>query len=136
MSYFFGTTSKERLKGVHPELIQVVTKGLEMMDLVIVGGGRTLAQQRQFVKEGKSQTMNSKHLMQPSGFYEAIDLTPYPNFDWSNPRGAADLLIMGGMLLTAAWELNVRIRYGGDWNGNWKNSDNGFQDLDHIELLS
>lgn len=135
MSYVFGPSSRQKLKGVHPDLIQVVTKGLELMDLVILGGVRTLRQQRIYVKQGLSKTMDSKHLIQPSGFAEALDLAPYPNFDWESERGAADLLMMGGGLLAVAWELGIRIRYGGDWNGNWRNSDNGFQDLDHIELV-
>ncbi len=37
-------------------------------------------------------------------------------------------------MFRAAKELNVTIRWGGDWNGNGKSEDERFYDSPHFEL--
>ena len=41
---------------------------------------------------------------------------------------------MGGMIRGIAKQLNVNVRYGGDWDGDGKTKDNNFDDLVHIEI--
>lgn len=61
-----------RLEGVHPDLVRVVQNAAAGGALFRVTEGlRTAERQRQLVAEGKSQTMDSRHL---TG--HAVDVTP------------------------------------------------------------
>lgn len=129
----YGPRSEENFKGVHPSLVALFREAIKYRDISIIDGVRTIEEQRRFVAKGDSKTMNSMHLPQEDGLSHAIDATPYP-FDWNAVGADRDLLLFGGFILGLAATLGLKIRYGGDWNGNWKNSDNGFQDLDHFEI--
>ena len=135
MKHSFGPASLKAMQQVHPSLVRLMTLVLVEIDISVVDGIRTLDQQRLFVAKGLSKTMNSKHLPQPDGLSHALDVVPWAGFDWNAPRATNDLLLFGGFVLGVASQASIGVRYGGDWNGNWKNSDNGFQDLDHFELL-
>ena len=68
------------------------------------------------VKEGKSQTMNSRHL---TG--HAVDLVPFPvSWDWTYFYPIADAM------KDAAQELGVDLEWGGDWKS--------FKDGPHFQL--
>ncbi len=56
--------SEKNLEGVKPQLVAVVRRALELteVDFGITEGLRTKERQKQLVAEGKSQTMNSRHL--------------------------------------------------------------------------
>ena len=41
---------------------------------------------------------------------------------------------MGGMIRGIAKQLNVPVRWGGDWDSDGDIKDNGFDDLVHIEI--
>ena len=41
---------------------------------------------------------------------------------------------MGGMIRGIALQLNVPVRWGGDWDGDGEIKDNSFDDLVHIEI--
>ena len=72
--YKLGARSKQRLKGVHEDLIKVVERAIEItkVDFGVTEGLRTTETQRKYVETGKSQTMESKHL---TG--DAVDLVAY-----------------------------------------------------------
>ncbi len=98
----------ERLVGVKPELVMVVIEAGNHMDFQVQQGLRTLAQQREYVAAGKSQTMNSRHL---TG--DAVDLTVLhggvPVWDWSLYEQLA------GIVKSIARKQGVAITWGGDW---------------------
>ena len=73
--YKLGQTSLERLEGVHPDLVSVVKRAIEIteQDFSVLEGLRSIEQQRKNVARGVSKTMNSRHL---TG--HAVDLVPYP----------------------------------------------------------
>jgi len=71
---------------------------------------------------------DSKHNCFPS---RAIDITPEP-VDWNN---LPPFYILAGLFLATASSLGVKVRWGGDWNGNWNMKDQSFHDLGHFELL-
>ena len=64
MSFYLGKHSLENLRGVHPDLVKVVKRAIHLtkVDFKVIEGKRTEACQRQLVVNGKSQTMNSRHL--------------------------------------------------------------------------
>jgi len=107
MPYQLGLRSKQRLSGVHPDLVAVVKRAIEIseQDFGVTEGIRNIDRQRQLVATGKSTTMNSRHL---TG--HAVDLVPYPvSWDWEHFYPIADAMKQ------AAEELNVAIEWGGDW---------------------
>ncbi len=123
--YRFGKRSKERLKGVKPELVNVLNELVKIMDVTIIEGLRTEERQKELVASGASKTKYSKHL---EG--KAVDLAPYP-IDW---KDRDRFHYMGGMIRGIAKQLNVNVRWGGDWDGDGETKDNGFDDLVHVEL--
>ena len=82
-TFVLGTRSLERLQGVHPQLVAVVKRAIELssQDFAVNEGLRTAARQKQLVATGASQTMNSKHLKQADGYGHAVDLVPWGDFD-------------------------------------------------------
>ena len=110
MGFILGKKSKERLVGVHPDLVAVVQRAIEITDIdfTVLEGMRTLERQRQLVAAGASKTMNSRHL---TG--HAVDLAPLLNgkvsWDWPLYHRLAPFVDR------AAKELGVPIEWGGRW---------------------
>lgn len=118
MGYQLGNKSKRKLRGVHPDLIAVVERAIEIseQDFTVLEGLRSISRQRQLFSTGKSTTMNSRHL---TG--HAVDLAPWPiSWDWDKFYPIADAMKQ------AADELDVDIVWGGDWKS--------FPDGPHWEL--
>ena len=113
--------SKKRLEGVDERLKAVVIECAArcLFPFNVSEGLRTVEQQREYVKQGKSRTMNSKHL---TG--KAVDLYPLTmnrkQVDWSRFEELADLMFQ------VASDQGTEIV----WGGNWKT----FVDKCHFEL--
>lgn len=122
----FGKKSQERLRGVNSELVNVLFELVKIMDVTIIEGVRSQERQDRLVAEGKSKTKFSKHL---TG--RAVDLAPYP-IDWEDRDR---FHYMGGMLRGIAHQMDVKVRWGGDWDGDGETKNNNFDDLVHIELV-
>lgn len=127
----FSQKSLNNLQGVKPELVKVVKRALELspVDFGVREGLRTVEQQRENVRKGVSQTMNSKHI---TG--DAVDLYPsvLPVGWQTNPKVWLPVL---NAVKQAADEQGVKLRYG----INWKNDPNlpietKFIDAPHVEL--
>lgn len=127
----FSQKSLNNLQGVKPELVTVVKRALELspVDFGVREGLRTVEQQRENVRKGVSQTMNSKHI---TG--DAVDLYPsvLPAGWQTNPKVWLPVL---NAVKQAADEQGVKLRYG----INWKNDPNlpietKFIDAPHVEL--
>ena len=108
----FSNKSKEKLKGVHPDLVKVLELAITYtkQDFSITEGVRTKEQQAIYVRTGKSQTMNSKHLVQKDGYGHAIDVVPYP-VSWELEK----FYPIADAITKAAKELKVTVRWGGAW---------------------
>ncbi len=114
--FLFSVRSHVRLNGVHPDLVAIVKLAIQRTstDFMVVEGVRTLAQQREYVTKGASQTMNSYHLPQADGLGHAVDLAPLVNGaipwnDWAQFKTLADVV------KACAAELGVPVEWGGDW---------------------
>ena len=122
-----GTRSRERLQGVHPDLVKVVERAIELTeyDFSVIEGLRSVETQRQYVAKGVSKTMNSRHI---TG--HAVDLYPVGKpTPWERCPAIADAMFR------AAKELGISIRWGGDWNQDGSSKDERFYDGPHFELL-
>ncbi len=118
MSYVLGKRSKERLQGVHPDLVAVVELAISIshVDFTVLEGIRSRDRQKELVAKGASKTMNSRHL---TG--HAVDLAPWPiSWEWEGFYPIADAMKQ------AAEELSVDL----EWGGDWKN----FPDGPHFQL--
>ena len=127
--FLFSNRSLKNLVGVHPDLVLVVRRALEIttQDFVVIEGRRTVERQQELVAKGKSKTLNSRHL---TG--HAVDLIPYPpngDFDsdgifniddWDAYRPIAEAM------KRAAKEYGITIEWGGDWKS--------FADGPHYQL--
>lgn len=94
-------------------------------DIIVLEGIRSPERQKQLVAEGKSKTMNSRHL---TG--DAVDLAPYP-IDWNDKKRFEE---MASHMLAASKLVGVRITWGGDWNENGRSDDEKFYDGPHFQL--
>ena len=119
--YTLGRRSRFNLSGVHPDLVKVVERAIEIttVDFMVIEGVRTPERQKQLVEAGASQTLNSRHI---TG--HAVDLAAWVGgeirWDWPlYPK------IASAMQLAAA-ELRIPI----EWGGNWKR----FKDGPHFQL--
>ena len=114
--------SLQRLEGVHPDLVKVVLRAAEITETTfqVVEGLRTLERQRQYVRQGASRTMKSRHL---TG--HAVDVAPWdgPDFDWNNQKRYHQIW---DAFKAASNELKIPV----EWGGNWK----GFVDSPHMQL--
>ena len=115
MAFTFSSRSLAELQGVHPDLVQVARRAIELtpVDFGVLDGIRTVEEQRENVAKGVSQTMNSKHLPQEDGLGHAVDLVPYVNGQYRWEMGAVHPV--AAAVRTAAREFGVAIRWGGCW---------------------
>ena len=121
----FGKRSKERLRGIDARLVSVLNELVKIMDVTIIEGLRSEQRQEKLLKAGSTKTKFSKHI---EG--KAVDLAPYP-IDWEDRDR---FHYMGGMIRGIAKQLNVSVRWGGDWDSDGETKDNSFDDLVHVEI--
>jgi peptidoglycan L-alanyl-D-glutamate endopeptidase CwlK len=120
-AYKLGKVSLSRLEGVDRRLVAVVKHAIEItpIDFTVVEGLRSRERQAQLLKQGLTQTMNSRHL---TG--HAVDLAPWVggaiSWQWD------DFNALAPAVLAAAKHLDVPI----EWGGNWRS----FRDGPHWQI--
>jgi len=121
MTFALGQRSKDRLNGVHPDLVKVIEEAIKEspLDFSITEGLRTRERQKALFDAGKSQTMNSRHL---TG--KAVDIAVIREgevtWDFKYYQLVAD------HIKKVAKELEIDLVWGGDWQS--------FKDGPHFEL--
>ena len=123
----FGKRSRERLKGVDAKLVNVLNELIKIMDVTVIEGLRSAERQKELLAKGATKVKYSKHM---EG--KAVDIAPYP-IDWEDRER---FHYMGGMVRGIAKALNLKVRWGGDWDSDGEIKDNSFDDLVHIEIKS
>ena len=134
--YKFGKRSLGHLEQVHPNLVELCHKvlDLQLFDFGITHGHRGQEQQNKLVFEGRSKLSwpDSKHNKHPS---HAIDFILYingkPTYD---PKDHAGYYMAVGVFRAVAASLNLKIRVGADWDGDFSTQDQSFNDLVHLQL--
>lgn len=128
----FGEESKKNLEGVDPRLTRICEDAIQVMDFKVLDGLRTLEEQKINVVRGKSWTMNSKHLPDPTtGYSRAVDLAPYP-VTWKDTE---EFCVLAGVMRAVAFTHNIKLRWGGDWNSNDSTLDERNRDYGHFEIV-
>lgn len=121
MGFVFSEKSRRRLEGLHPDLVSVVHRALQItpIDFVVIEGLRTKERQRYLFDKGATRTLNSRHI---TG--HAVDLAPLkdgkPSWNWD------DYYPLSEAMKTAASELGIQVEWGGDWTS--------FKDGPHWQL--
>lgn len=121
MSFKFSQRSLRNLNGVHPDLVRVATRALEIsvVDFMITEGLRTMEQQKILFAAGATKRLNSRHL---TG--HALDVAAWVGgrvrWDWPLYERLATVF------KTAAADVGVSIEWGGDWKT--------FRDGPHYQL--
>jgi len=118
MAFKLSQRSLDRLEGVHPDLVAVVKRAIELtsVDFGVTCGLRTFEEQQRLVSAGRSQTLNSKHIPQEDGYSHAVDLVAYDGsevvweLNWYDEIADA--------MAKAAHEQDplVAIKWGGAWS--------------------
>jgi len=121
LKFKLSKRSKDRLVGVHPDLVKVVERAIQIteVDFAVIEGLRTPERQAKLKAAGASQTLNSRHI---TG--HAVDLGAWVGrsvrWDWPLYHK------ISAAMKQAANELQVSIVWGGDWKS--------FPDGPHFEL--
>lgn len=126
----FGKKSQENLLTCHTDLQRLFLEVVENFDCSIICGHRSEEEQNEAFRANRSQKKypDSKHNSIPS---IAVDVCPYP-IDWENLNR---FYFFGGYVKKTAELLGIKIRWGGDWDGDTLTTDQKFMDLPHFELI-
>lgn len=121
MTFVLGKRSLERLEGVHPDLVAVVHKAIQVttVDFTVLEGLRSEERQLKLFSLGATTTMNSRHL---TG--HAVDLGAWVDGEvrWDWPLYHQ----LGAAMKLAAVDEGVKLEWGGDWIS--------FKDGPHFQL--
>ena len=121
MNFSLGKKSLLKLQGVHPDLVSVVAKAINLseIDFTVLEGLRSKERQQELYSAGASKTLRSRHL---TG--HAVDLGALINgkvaWDWPLYDQVAQAMKQ------SAFDLGVPLTWGGDWVT--------FKDGPHFEL--
>lgn len=143
MPFSFGARSIARLEGVHPRLVAVAQRAIEIsgQDFFISEGVRTPERQKQLYAQGRTKpgpkvtwTLSSNHFVNPrTGHGHAIDIYPFP-YDPDHKDIAKQQRAVAAAMFKAADELDTPIRWGADWDMDGNYGERGEGDSPHFEL--
>ena len=129
MPFDLSARDRQRLAGVHPDLVAVIEKAASLCPkrFIVVEGCRTLEQQKRNVAKGVSKTLKSRHITAPNGYGHAVDLMipeTGTDRDWADDN--PNWRVIATAMKSAATELGTPIEWGGDWKS--------FVDTPHWQL--
>ena len=109
--YSLSAKSLDRLEGLHPDLVKIVERAIEITDIDFsVGEGlRSITRHKELYQQGATTTMNSRHLTGHAVDLIALDEDGKVSWDWKYyyPLAVA--------MKQAAKDVGVSIEWGGDW---------------------
>jgi len=140
----FSIKSIHELSFCDSKLMKLFLGVVKNYDCSILCGHRTQHEQDIAYMHGNSKTPwpKSKHNSLPS---KAVDVVPFPvkwpkistSMIWShnNVMTVARFYHFAGYVSAIADSMNIKIRWGGDWDGDHEFDDQKFNDLPHFELV-
>lgn len=130
MTYTYSIQSLAKLATCDERLQKLFNEVIRHCDCTILEGHRSDEKQQKAFEEGKSQLKpgQSKHNQRPS---LAIDVAPYP-IDWEDKNR---FYYFGGLVKGIASQMNIPIRWGGDWDNDNDFKDQRLIDLPHFEIV-
>lgn len=125
----YSNASQSRLSTARVELQHVFGIVILDYDHSILEGHRVQELQDEYFRTGRSRVRwpNGAHNTLPS---DAVDAAPYP-IDWNNRER---FVHFAGYVKGVGRALGYKIRWGGDWDGDFDLHDQTFMDLVHFEF--
>jgi len=125
----FSKKSLSKLETCDKRLQDLFLKVVKKFDCTILEGYRSKDRQNKLFDEGKSKLKypKGKHNSLPS---KAVDVAPYP-IDWNDRER---FTYFAGYVIGIAYQMGLKIRWGGDWDMDTQVKDNNFDDLPHFEI--
>ena len=125
----FSKKSLSKLETCDKRLQDLFLRVVKKFDCTILEGHRGKDRQNKLFDEGKSKLKypKGKHNSLPS---KAVDVAPYP-IDWNDRER---FTYFAGYVLGIAYQMGLKIRWGGDWDMDTQVKDNNFDDLPHFEI--
>tara|TARA_R100000234_G_scaffold36847_1_gene21832 strand:- start:6801 stop:7193 length:393 start_codon:yes stop_codon:yes gene_type:complete len=125
----FGNKSKKNLASCDKRLQKVFNEVIKYVDCSVLEGHRSAERQNKLFEEGKTKVKfpNGRHNSSPS---RAVDVTPYP-VDWSDRERQT---LFAGFVIGIARSMGIKLRWGGDWDMDFRVKDNRFDDFPHFEI--
>lgn len=139
MANVLGKKSMDKLKGVHPNLVKILERAIQLssQDFTVLEGVRTPARQAELYAQGRTKpgnivtwTLKSNHFIKADGYGYAVDLCPWP-IDW-NTISKFDAI--ADAMFKASEELGIPLRWGADWDQDGNPRERGETDSPHFEL--
>lgn len=137
----FSTRSENNLAGVHPQLVKIVRRALELspVDFAVIEGVRTRQRQAELYDQGRTKpgnivtwTMNSRHFVNTdTGYGHAVDILPATG--WGDFAGFD---AVNKAMQQAASECGAVVRWGADWDQDGNPREKGENDSPHWELVA
>ena len=131
--YVLSKLSLEKMKNVHPELVDVIKTAIENSpyDFRITAGARTAEEQNYLYQQGRTRA--GQRVTNCDGYGHAVDIFPcgiyengvYRKFTTDEGYDDKKLKSIANHILAIAKSKNVNI----EWGGNWK-----MHDTPHFEL--
>ena len=115
MGFNLSQKSFKKLAGVNEILQDTVKEAIKLtkVDFGVIYGVRTLDEQKRLYEAKRSQTMNSKHLLQDDDTGHAVDLMAY---DGKNPSWELSVYDDIADAMKAAAKINGdKISWGAAW---------------------
>ena len=145
----FGQASAAKLTLAHPDLQKIFNLAISRspVDFAIVDTERSIEQQRDYFKSGKSKLnpdnpehlKKAKHLQRPA---MAVDIVIWIPAKVGLAYDHNHLCLVAGVITSCARELRStgQITHDMVWGGNWDGdgeiiTDQTFNDLPHFELI-
>jgi len=125
----FSERSKQRLSTCRQELQDLFSEVIKEFDCTIICGHRAEPEQTEAFKAGfsKAEWPNGKHNSKPSN---AVDVLPCPIIYADTDR----MYYFAGYVRGVASKMGIKIRWGGNWDGDTEVRDQTFNDLGHFEV--
>lgn len=123
----FDPASAKRLAQAHPSIQKIMNAAREKVAFTIMDSQRGRDAQEYAFKKGHSKAHfgQSAHNWSPA---IAVDIAPSP-LNWKNTKS---FITLSKVIMPIAAEMGIKLRWGGDWNGDGSTSDGW--DFPHYEL--
>ena len=149
--YSFGKNSEAQLVTMHHDLRIIAESAIEIFDITVIQGARSVEEQIRNISRGVSKTLDSCHIPRDGdGHYDPVngvswagDFGPWQKgvnmwpLDGDSRRvqekKKARFYYMQGIFRQIAHQHNIQIRQGVDWDGDGDVFDQTFDDLPHME---
>lgn len=135
----FSDKSSRRLFECERRIQLLFNRVILTVDCTILEGHRGQIKQDEYFnakpQRSKVKWPDGKHNKRPS---EAIDVAPWPipkNWGADHWKDMVKFYEFAAIVRYEAVQMGIKIRWGGDWDGDGDYRDQNFDDLVHFELI-